>query len=196
MAKKRRPVRLYIDVVRDLYWSIVFTDAKHKIKVPVPVSVLKYAKRGYPWECWLAYAIVSYIQANPTLFPEAVAKIAKAHKTYVYVIRSAIYLISGYAKGQPSHAIRYFHDLGPLTKKFDRLPRSEFLKLVGDTDLTLTMRPAKRGGQREPEEGRRPSRNMHRNSVDGGTQTVSRGAFDRAKDAGIIPAGAESKKAA
>lgn len=193
MAQRyRRPVRLYTDVIKGMYWLVVFMDAKNRVEVPVTVAALKNAKRGYPWECWLAQAIMKYIQENPSAFSEAITKIANEHKTFVYVIRSTIYIIDRYKNGQPSHALRYFHDFGPLTRKFDRLSKVQFLELIGDKDLILMLRPAKYGGHREPDIGRRPSRNKKRPKDAGGTQIVSHGALGRAQEAGLVPLSARS----
>lgn len=184
--KNRRLVRLYIDVEKGFYYLLPFTDSKKKLELPVTIESLAHAKRGYPWECWVAQAITKFAKENPDSFSHPVL--------FVYVIRSAIYIVDRYKNGQPSHAVRYFHDFGPITKKFDKLPKKKFLKAINGSadDLVLKMRPAKHGGHVEPRKGRRATRDMEnpvskaKGSI-GGVKAVSRGAMLRAKDAGLIP---------
>lgn len=176
-------VRLYIDIRKGLYWLLAFTNAKSKIEIPVTMSSLEKAKRGEPWECWLAKAITKFSKEHPDAFPHEVK--------YVYVIRSAIYIVDRYKNGQPSHAVRYFHDRGTVVKQFDRLSRADFLKFFTENfgeEMILTMRPAvKRGGEDRPgarDRRRKPDEMRHGT---GGVQAVSHGAMRRAKDAGLIP---------
>jgi hypothetical protein len=177
MAKRKTPparTRLYVDVPRDLYWNIPLTIGNKTIAVPLKASALRGAQRGYPWECWLACAIMDYAKQNPDAFPHPVL--------YAYVTTSAIFLIDK-IKGQPTHAVKYQHNFGPYIKKFDTLSRRAFLRWInGNSDLSLTIKPgrARRVGV---------TRDGGTGKHTGGprTKTISHGAKRRAIMAGLIP---------
>jgi hypothetical protein len=137
--------------------------------------MLKHAKRGEPWECWFAKAIMAFAKKQPNAFPHPVI--------HAYVIRSAIYIIDRVRDGHVSHAVRYHHDRGPLTRVFDLLSKRSFLRYLEREGLAkefdLIMRPAESGGHREPSDHVR----KHGDPGTGRPPTFSRGAYLRAKEA-------------
>jgi hypothetical protein len=180
MAKKRkRTVRLYTDVNRNLFWTVPFVDAQQVVETPILFSkgLVCKANRGICYECVLARGIQDYADGNPGHFPHDVL--------HVYVQRSAIYIIDKYAKdrgGAPAHAVRYFHSFGSITHSFDKITKRQFLQQFNGHGFILRLRPAKRGGPKGTERdiGRsRPGKI--------GVQTMSRGALGRAQEAGLTP---------
>lgn len=182
-----RLVRLYLDAVRGDYFYTTFTDAKTVIDVPMPLKTLAEARRGYPWECWLAASIQNFANKNPKAFPHKVL--------FVYVIRSTIYIVSRKKNGQPSHAVRYFHDFGPLTKAFDQMSRAAFVKYInGDESVqVLRLRPAKTRKDAQHKDAERTEDRTGRKPGLG--VCVSRGAMRRAIDAGLRPDVASTRAA-
>jgi hypothetical protein len=175
-SKRRKTVRLYTDVKRNLYWTLPYTDAQVRVPVPVLLTACIVAKssRGVPFECVLANAIMEYASQNPEAFPHKVM--------HAFVIKSRIYLIDRYAPGgQPAHAIRYFHDYGGIAVKFDKISKRKFLEKFNGEGFTLSLRPPIKGGKKAPYNVVRHSGPAHRKTV------VSRGALRRAIDAGLMP---------
>jgi hypothetical protein len=175
---RKRLVRLYIDIARGTYWLVKFTDADETLEIGKEwlIKALELLpKRGRPFDCWLAIAIRLYAEANPDAFSHRVL--------HPYVLRSRIYLVDRFKNGQPSHAVRYFHNLRYLIRQFDKLTTVQFLKLIEDKDISLIMRPARTGGSDKADSTRK-----YRERTQGNKQpSISKGALQRAKDAGLVP---------
>jgi hypothetical protein len=187
-AKRKRTARLYTDAKKGHYWKVPFDDAKVAIETIIQFSkaLVCKAKQGICYECVLARGIQDFADANPDAFPHEVH--------HVYVTRTAIYIVDKFAKdrgGAPSHAIRYIHSFSNLTHSFDKISKAKFLEQYNGFGLHLLLRPAKKGG-RNPNRDRSSDVGRKRPGIQG-----SRGAMNRAIEAGIINlTAATSKRAA
>jgi hypothetical protein len=177
MARKRtHRTRLYIDVKNNIYWNLKVTIAKMTIDhILVRLAALEHAKRGYPWSCWLAEAIMDYAKEHPEAFPHKVL--------YAYVTASVVYLVDK-IDGQPTHAFKYKHNFSSIIMKFDGMTtaqqKKEFIESIGGEDLLLKLFP-----------GRKRRFGSHAASVGSGgkgrSKVMSYGAKRRAIAAGLMP---------
>lgn len=171
---KWRSKRLYLDLAREIYWAILYSDGMGPI--PVPVKLLRQTilrcKPGMPFECVLADAILVYLQAHPDVFPHPVL--------YVYVEKGAVYVVTKLKDGQPRYAVRFEHSFGHLANTFDVIGKEQFAKKFDGHGFTLNMLSARKSRAGESRDGGNGS---------GGKRSaiVSRGAMARARAAGLIP---------
>jgi hypothetical protein len=169
--KRKRTARFYTDVVQNRYKTLPFSDAKHTIQVPMTPEALMKSRPGISSDCWIVHAVME----NKHLFPHLVA--------HVHVTRSTVQIVDRYCKGEPSHTIRYVHPFSKLLQLFDKMKKRKFTKYwmtdMGGKTLTLTLQPRpERHG-----EGGYPRHSRETNTL---KKVMSRGALQRAKDAGFI----------
>lgn len=142
VIKRKRTVRLYTDYPTD-YDTVEFTDAKWTIPVPITMTSASIvgAKKGKPFNCILANAIMYFAAAFPDLFPHPVL--------YAYVQRSAVYLVTKRTKGKISHAVRYMHSFSTMTHTFDKITAAQFEVIFKGLGFTLNLNPGRpfRGGE-------------------------------------------------
>ena len=188
----RRTVRMYSDVVltadgtidqkRSRWNTVWFSDGKDRIEVPIQMNgeFLDKVKRGSTYECVLAKGTMAWAKANPDLLPHDFI--------YVYVTRSAIYVVDEYKSGQPFHAYRYMHGFSHMTKTFDTITTAQFKKRFEGEGFTLVLKPGRKYRAGESTVG---------GNGKGGSRahTVTRGALERAIAAGLIPAGTATSTA-
>jgi hypothetical protein len=181
--KKIRYVRMYHDVVlkadgsidqkRSRWDRVRFSDGKGRYEVPITMTgrFLDKTRRGSTYECVLAKGTDAWAKANPDLLPHDCE--------YVYVTRSAIYIVDEFKSGKPFHAFRYMHGFSQMTETFDTITKVQFKKRFEGHGFTLVLKPGRvyRGG--ESNEG---------GNGKGGTRahTHMRGAKARAVAAGLI----------
>jgi hypothetical protein len=181
MAIKKKPVRpnrvkLYLDVEKDLFWNPMLTMGKANISVPVLASDIPRAKKGYPWACWLAEAIMRLAETNPKAFPHPVL--------YAYVIKTVAFIVNK-IDGQPTNAVKYAHNFGSLVDMFDKMSKADFVKFINGTDLVLKLSPGRERRIGESAIGGNTSTGRR-------TLTVAKGARRRAENAGLLPASRRS----
>lgn len=181
--KKVRTTRMYSDVIltadgaidqKKSRWDTVrFSDGKVRLEVPIHMTrnFLATVRRGSTYECVLAKGIMQWAKANPDLLPHLFM--------YVYVTRTAIYVVDEFRNGKPFHAVRYMHSFSHMTKTFDTITKVQFNKQFGDEGFTLVMKPGRKYREGESKVG---------GNGKGGTRSniVSRGAKERALAARLI----------
>jgi len=160
-----------------------FSDGLRGIPVRINITkeLLSTTRKASPFECVLARGITAYAKANPDLFPHKVL--------YVYVTRSAAYLVDKKKNGQMSHAIRYMHGFARMTETFDSITKDQFIKRFDGHGFVLKLRPGRKYRAGESHLG---------GNGTGGSRSIkiSRGAEARARAAGLIPSTADSVAAA
>jgi hypothetical protein len=177
--KRRSPkVKLWLDFDENLFWSVPLSVGTANVSLPVSISSLRRAERGYPWSCWAAEAIKAHVKANPkgsaNGFPHDFID--------VYVIASALFIIDKRYGATPTHAVKYKHNFGPIIKKFDSMSKAEFLKEINGErkELVLHIKPGRKYRGGESQIG---------GNGGGGSRSiiVSRGARRRAEAAKLLP---------
>jgi len=163
-----------IDRKRSSWNKVRFSDGRQHLQVPISMSgkFLDTTKKGSTYECVLANGTMEWAKANPELLPHEFI--------YVYVTRSALYVVDKKKDGQPSHSYRYMHGFSTMTKTFDTITKAQFKKRFEGKGFILTLKPGRKYRQGESRVG---------GNGKGGTRShkVSRGALARAVAAGLIP---------
>jgi hypothetical protein len=176
---KTRWARLYTDVNRNRFHRVKFVDATEIVVVPIHYSnKLTEAKQGSPYECVLARGIMAAVRDNPTLFPHP------AH--YAHVLQHESIYIVDKMDGVPVHAVRYRHTFDHLTWTFDNITKAQFYKAFDKTGFNLHLRPPRNQGGKEADGARETRERKSRKADPNLANRVSRGAYRRALDAGIV----------
>lgn len=176
--KKPRTVRLYTSYAKKLYDTVKFSDGDRHIDVRVLLDkdLIESTNRGAPFECVLAYGTTAFAKAHPDAFPHPVI--------YVYVTRSAVYVVDKKKDGKISHAVRYMHRFSKMTETFDTITKQQFIRRFDGHGFVLKLSPGRKyraGESRVGGNGTGGSRSIK----------VSRGAEARARAAGLIPSTTE-----
>jgi hypothetical protein len=182
-SRRYRTQRMYHDVVlkedgsidqnRSRWDTVRFSDGKGRHDVPISMTeeFLNGVKRGSTYECVLAKGTMSWAVANPTLLPHDCL--------YVYVTRTALYIVDAYKNGKPFHSYRYMHGFSQMTETFDTITKAQFKKRFEGQGFILTLKPGRKYRAGESNVG---------GNGKGGTRTHTymRGAKARAIAAGLI----------
>jgi hypothetical protein len=136
------------------------------------------AKKGMPFECILAQAVMRYASLHPQLFPHAVL--------HAYVQRCAVYIVYKITKGKMSHAVRYMHGFSTMTKTFDSISKAQFESRFKGLGFLLNLNPGRVVRVGESTVGGNSNGNRSRSDGSRSLKTC-RGAAGRAKAAGLIP---------
>jgi hypothetical protein len=166
--------KLEIGEDSDGIW-IDYCNATDTIDVPIELArdFVERCKRGVPWECLLAAAIMQLARTQPEKFPCSV-------KT-VYVIGRSAYIFTHKPVGKRSseryRALRFEHRFDGTLRKYDTYTMPQFLKEFEGKTKIVRLRPPRPPGP--------PSLSgvKSRSSV----PRISRGAQRRFEDAGIVP---------
>ena len=181
--RRYRYVRMYHDIVlkadgsidqkRSRWDTVRFSDGKGHYDVPIMMTgqFLNKTKRGSTYECVLAKGTEAWAKSGNSPLPHDCE--------YVYVTRSALYIVDEYKNGKPFHAFRYMHGFSKMTETFDMITKVQFKKRFEGHGFTLVLRPGRkyRGGESNVGgDGKGGSRSI----------TYNRGAKARAIAAGLI----------
>jgi len=162
-----------IDQKRSRWDTVRFSDGKGEYPVPITMSgkFLDATKRGSTYECVLANGTRDWARANPDVLPHDCL--------YVYVTRTALYIVDEYKNGKAFHSYRYMHGFSQMTKTFDQITKAQFKKRFEGHGFTLILKPGRKYRAGESNVG---------GNGKGGTRahTHMRGAKARAIAAGLI----------
>lgn len=177
---KMKTVRLYTKDDLSGWVFAEYIDARSNIEFSVTLDrhFVRTSRRGLPWECLLARAIVRAAAVDQTLFSHPVL--------HAYVIGGTVYVIDRYPQrgNQIVHTVRYTHNFTKRLRKFDKFSKRTFIKHFGDEGCVVRLRVPPKYDQSVAARGKRPSGKP--DSFGLRTKRVLDGAERRARDAGLI----------
>jgi hypothetical protein len=176
MGKRRNQmVRFYTqDDHSEWVWS-KYIDARYPVEFIMHLDRLfvRASRRGIPWKCLLARAIMFAAQKDPSLFPHKVL--------FVYAIGSVVYIMIKRPEKSGEHylSVRYRHNFTKTLRQFDMITKAQFLELFGDTGVEIRLTPIRKR-TREHEKRDHGRGHVHREPQPEPRLT---GAWRRARDA-------------
>lgn len=154
---------------KDTRWPVQFTLLLDEHFVGI-------SKQGLPWECLLVKGAQAAAEADPNLFQHPVL--------YGYAEGNLLYLMTQKSQRarQLHQFVRYEHNFTKALRKFDTFSKTEFLRHFGQQGVEIKLKPPraeKRSGERRTPASPRVRRPPG--------QKIYRGAYRRARDAGLVP---------
>ena len=172
------------DNLTDWFWGRVMDGAVSiDFLMELDKLFIEASRRGVPWKCLLARAILAASERNPSLFPYPVR--------YAYVDGSLCYLFATLAgrrarrSRQRPTCLCFRHNFTKQLRQFDQITKTQFIELFGEGGVEIRLRPPVRrqhNGDRDhgrPQPSRRPSER------EAGERRLV-GARKRADDAGLL----------